>query len=189
MFYKYRSLSQDGFIKCIDIIIKKRLYASCYIDLNDPLKGFYLYPEGKLSEKMQFLLQKKKDAIRIVSLSKRNDSTLMWSHYADGHKGIVIGVEIDENKFDVRLVTYGELPTINEEDIGEDTYKKLLSKKLSPWYYEEEVRILTEQKYIPVKIKKIIYGIKINQNVRSVLRHIVNAIDPAIEIKRPIKLE
>jgi len=189
MFYKYRSLSQNGFFKCIDIIIKKRLYASRYIDLNDPMEGFYLCPKGKLSEKMQYSLQKKIDAVRIVSLSKRNDKTLMWSHYADGHKGIVIGIEINENQFDVRPVIYGELPTIKEEDIGEDTYKELLSTKLSPWFYEEEVRILAKRRYIPVEIKEIIYGTKINQTVRSVLRRTVNTIDPAIEIRRVTNLE
>ena len=168
----------------MDIIFKKRLYASRYPDLNDPMEGFYLYPEGKLSEEMQYKLQEEKNAIRIVSLSKRNDSTLMWSHYADGHKGVAIGVEIDKRQFDIRPVTYGNHLTITEHDINTDTCKDILCRKLSPWVYEEEVRVLTNKKLVPVKVKEIVYGIKIDQSVRSVLRNIVKAFDSTIEIKR-----
>ena len=184
MFYKYRSLSQDGFFRCMDIIVKKRLYASRYPDLNDPMEGFYLYPEGKLSEEMQYTLQEKKNAIRIVALSNRNDSTLMWSHYADGHKGVAIGVEIDKKRLDVRQVTYGNHLTITEDNINTDTCKNILCRKLSPWSYEEEIRVLTNKKFVPVRVREIVYGIKIDQSTRSILRDIVKAFDSSIEIKR-----
>lgn len=189
MLYKYRSLSHYGFYRCMDIIVKKRLYASQYLDLNDPMEGFCLYPEGKLSEEMQYKLQEQNNGIRIVSLSKRDDSTLMWSHYADGHKGIAIGIEIDEKKFDVRNVSYGDHVTITENDIDGNTCKNILCKKLSPWSYEEEVRVLTNNKHVPVRIREIVYGIKIDKSVRSVLRDIVKGIDPSIDIKRVQELK
>ena len=118
MFYKYRSLAQEGFYRCLDIIVNKRLYSSQYLDLNDPMEGFYLSSQGIVSEEMQHKLQDGKNAIRIVSLSKRDDSTLMWSHYADGHKGIAIGVEIDEKRFDIRPVTYDGHLTVSENNVN-----------------------------------------------------------------------
>ena len=40
-FYKYRSLS--NLKRFIDILINNRLYAAKYIELNDPMEGFFLY--------------------------------------------------------------------------------------------------------------------------------------------------
>ena len=42
--YKYRSL--EDFKKLVDILINKRLYASHYKDLNDPMEGQYYYNDG-----------------------------------------------------------------------------------------------------------------------------------------------
>lgn len=39
--YKYRSLKDMK--RFIDILMNRRLYASKYLDLNDPMEGFFLY--------------------------------------------------------------------------------------------------------------------------------------------------
>ena len=180
MFYKYRSLENNGFYQCMDILVNKRMFASRYLDFNDPMEGFYLDPEGRLSDEIHYKLQEEMKAIRILSLSKRKDSTLMWSHYADSHKGIVIGIETYEN-IDTLPVLYEDHIALTEGDISYDTCKQLLCRKLSPWSYEEEVRIFTYKNYVPIKIKEIIYGTKIKQTVRSVLRRIIKAVDPSIQ--------
>ncbi len=37
----------------IDIILKQRLYASKYKDLNDPMEGQYYYQEGELRREIR----------------------------------------------------------------------------------------------------------------------------------------
>mgnify|MGYP001801434879 FL=1 len=46
LLYKYRSL--ENFKNFVDIILKNRLYAATYKDLNDPMEGKYYYKEGRL---------------------------------------------------------------------------------------------------------------------------------------------
>ncbi len=49
LLYKYRSL--DNFKNFVDIILKNRLYAARYKDLNDPMEGQYYYRHGETKSK------------------------------------------------------------------------------------------------------------------------------------------
>ena len=42
--YKYRSLANMK--RFIDILMNRRLYASKYLELNDPMEGFFLYDKN-----------------------------------------------------------------------------------------------------------------------------------------------
>ena len=87
--------------------------------------------------------------IGILCLSRRCDHILMWSHYADGHKGFVVGFDSNHPFFhdDGKTslcgdVTYqNELPEIilSSEKKG-DTAP--LFHKSDVWAYEEEVRLI-----------------------------------------------
>ena len=98
---------------------------------------------------------------RITCFSKRNDSILMWSHYADSHRGVCIEFESDDSIMrDVRYTDKRVHININkalEIIFGYDfvnkkiSYrdKKLMSCLLMPfftksldWSYENEVRCL-----------------------------------------------
>lgn len=91
--YKYSSL--QNFERFVDILIHRRLYAAPFLSLNDPMEGRYLIKLGLRSRTAIRLIKSEYD-LRIVSLSKIWNSTLMWSHYADSHKGVVIGIELDD---------------------------------------------------------------------------------------------
>jgi len=68
----------------------------------------------------------------------------MWSHYADGHKGICL--EFDSEK-DTKLqnifdVNYCEsFPSITIRNTKEEIMKKLVTSKAKAWNYESECRI------------------------------------------------
>ena len=46
LLFKYRGVQNFKFF--IDIILRNRLYASQYVDLNDPMEGQYYYNRGEL---------------------------------------------------------------------------------------------------------------------------------------------
>ena len=82
----------------------------------------------------------------ILSLSSSFGSELLWSHYADGHRGIVFSIDGDDEYFNSLIpVTYSnENPKIilskeNLDDIAERQLKPQFIKTI-PWQYEEEVR-------------------------------------------------
>lgn len=83
---------------------------------------------------------------RTYCLTKRSDVGLMWSHYADHHRGICLEFDARQSSFQIAAkVEYMERPpSINLLDRSSwfDTALKTLTTKSWDWCYEEEFRIL-----------------------------------------------
>lgn len=68
---------------------------------------------------------------------------LLWSHYADKHRGIALGFEVRDDL--LRQVDYVHTrPRFKE--VNERTMQKLLFTKFTDWRYEGEWRIYTRLK-------------------------------------------
>jgi len=183
LLYKYRSL--DNFKNFVDIIMKNRLYAAKYKDLNDPMEGQYYYQRGELSKGVRDKLLQEKGELRICSLSRVNNNELMWSHYTNGQRGVAIGVEIDGNQYSVRPIQYDGIASIRQQDFSEQTAMEILSHKLEVWNYEEEERAFIRDKYfIDVNVRTIITGRAMSTQDFGFVRELVNHINPNIEIIR-----
>ena len=86
----------------------------------------------------------------LLSVSQEARNTVMWAHYADKHKGAVIGIDFDSvfSQYGIKMhcVGYsGQRPKINILDDFESTeFKEKLSKILETksvdWSYEKEFR-------------------------------------------------
>jgi hypothetical protein len=99
--------------------------------------------------------------IGILSLSKRWDSTLMWSHYAMSHQGICLGFDqqheffkypnviTNRSEFILGDVIYSQersnLRGIDPCESEIDNYKIIFTKSID-WKYEEEVRAICRLK-------------------------------------------
>ncbi|MGI4756198.1 MAG: DUF2971 domain-containing protein [Janthinobacterium lividum] len=68
---------------------------------------------------------------------------LQWSHYADRHRGIALGFDIDEAL--LRKVSYQRSRRLFNElsEVNESTMRELLFTKYVGWSYEKEVRVYT----------------------------------------------
>ena len=183
MLYKYRSLK--NFQNFVDIILNNRIYAAPYFDLNDPMEGLYTYAEGTINKDMVREIKGEKNKLRICSLSRRSDSTLMWSHYADSHKGIAIGVKVNQGQ-DIKSVRYEGLSFVqNATSRGShETARNVLTYKLEPWSYEEEERVfVTCSEYADVSIHEVIIGTKMDTRIKSLVKKLVKQVNPRIQIK------
>ncbi len=122
------------------------------------------------------------ERFRILCCSHRHDSILMWSHYADKHRGIVIEFDPDEflketclSKHALQVMYRSNPPTIpalfGDDFTGfEQAMNLMLSTKALEWSYEEEVRIsfpvpdglkkdeAYDQSFDPGCIKRVIVG-------------------------------
>lgn len=92
----------------------------------------------------------------LCSLSKINDSLLMWSHYCYSHKGVCIGLDMDKVMESVPLMfgTIYQQPLVVDvhyKDIIErpdahnrknDIYYYQWGTKGKDWEYEQEVRLV-----------------------------------------------
>ena len=184
IYYKYRSIKEFKYF--MDILANKRLWASTYDKLNDPMEGAYTYKEGKFDKTLIEKLNRQKGILKICSLSKSEDNFLLWSHYADGHQGVAIGLSVDENKFPVTEVNYvDDIETINDSIFNSQTARTILSRKLKIWEYEEEVRIFVNGRdYVEnVTIHEIICGSKMNRRYDyQLIKKIAERFDSSIKV-------
>lgn len=191
LFYKYRDLK--NFAHFADIIIKQRLYAAEFKKLNDPMEGLYLDKFGRLSSEFKKELKDGKYKTRICSLSTNRKCSLMWTHYADEHRGVVIEFSVKENNdFTFEKIRYIEgIQSI--EDIATPFDKltpyRFLSSKLKSWEAEGEVRLFTKAlenrlSYIKVDIKKIYAGVKMSKSEFKVLETFVKKCNSNIVVER-----
>ncbi|MEO8148309.1 MAG: DUF2971 domain-containing protein [Bacteroidia bacterium] len=91
---------------------------------------------------------------------------LMWSHYADNHKGVCIEWDIDESKNkgsyfeikynnDISVLNEIELHNSGHLRLNSNTNGKFMYSKFKNWEYEEEIRIIKIEEDLN---KKGVYG-------------------------------
>lgn len=98
------------------------------------------------------------------------DNLLMWSHYADSHKGICIEFDVLEDPeffiFPIKVKYEKEYPKIDFTNVAETV--KIYSTKSIEWSYEEEIRVMKLKTGLhdikPSAIRSIIIGCKTPQS-------------------------
>jgi hypothetical protein len=119
----------------------QRLKIARLDELNDPFELWAIaQPDRRLR---QALRQTKADFARLYGLlcfSLTWHNPLLWSHYADRHRGLALGFDVAEEI--LKPVSYvATRPTLTKIDPTVATW--LLFTKFVDWQYEQEVRIFT----------------------------------------------
>lgn len=160
----------------VDNITRKRLKIAEIHDLNDPFELAAPDLETK-KQRNEFRGWRREMAKRfgVLCFSRNWENPVLWSHYADKHKGIALGFEVASGKLMDVIYTSTRLPRDSiRELIGNNAIKfaeKLLLMKYTDWAYEDEVRIFadlnekdpdTEKYYVPfsaeLELREIIVG-------------------------------
>lgn len=90
--------------------------------------------------------KRKRKETRVCCFSESNNNNLMWSHYANYHKGLCIGFEFPikyKNDFVLYAVNY--LNTLEKVKFTEDTLRVIyywITTKSPDWSYEKEIRAI-----------------------------------------------
>ncbi len=180
MLYKYRKL--DNFQYILDIIVNQRLYAATFNAMNDPMEGFYTSNEDVPDDAI-LAIEELMQTLRICSLTPHKNNPLMWAHYADGARGIAIGVEV-KGDVDNRNVEYdSHSHLVAHKNTSIERAKNILTYKAGYWRYEDEARIFIEgNNYINVDVKEIIFGEKVDGVQKEILRKVIGAVNPNIDL-------
>jgi len=215
--YKYKSIDING--HSIDMIKNGNLWFSNLGDLNDPFEGDYainddnivqISKSNKFSKNGYDLMGRANRYVDIdreifrrqfyiLSLSEKCDDILMWSHYADHHRGIVIKIDVPpkqqkwtsedssvslvENYSDSILhkVDYsGEPAYYDPTTEKEKEYGAIITRKTSQWKYEKEYRLIIYDaakrssgilvKAQPKIVKSVYFGMRvINKEIDRVI--------------------
>ena len=136
-----------------DILVRRRLYLPRPSEFNDPWE---LYPrinidlenvdECDLREKILAVFQR----LRIGCFTLEHSNVLLWSHYAQQHRGLCLGFNANLAPFrNAQKVQYSQnYPTINLQGIDSYTPVNICSPvltKSSAWSYEKEYRLVVTE--------------------------------------------
>lgn len=117
---------------------------------------------------------------RVACFSKTNNVYLMWSHYAEGHRGFCLEFNISYPPFkQAKDVTYLESYIwIDMEEIlsGNLNLEKFLDKKTEIWKYEEEMRIIGEKEkveYDKHALNGIYFGLNMPEGHKKIIAAII----------------
>lgn len=185
-YYKYRSLANMK--RFIDILMNRRLYASKYLDLNDPMEGFFLYDKNVPRNVISKLRDERATAL-ICSLSKTPFNGLMWSMYGDEHKGCCIKLRVTSPNWEEVTVDYKGIKTVITNSNA--SIQTILGAKSVQWQHEEEVRYINtnpKSPYLKIDIDTIYLGAKMTRADVSFYTELINMANRAFPQKKPIEV-
>ena len=164
--YKYMTLESARIA-----LQENTLIFSLPLTFNDPfeLAQIETLKSSNSKPKRSLLKQLFETNIGILCLTRTPLNPLMWAHYAEDHKGVVIGIDVDKagfNNVDSNMIpaNFGHMlytktrPNIHPNvdylaqsklltscKFQKDIYELLQSyflNKSSDWHYEEEIRVV-----------------------------------------------
>lgn len=160
------------------------LYAANFNELDDPMEGVF---ESDSPQNSGILtnIKNNKTNTHICSLSPTYQSMLMWSFYADYHKGCCVEMEISDEK--IKKVDYVEKPidlcfTNNMDE--KEKIEKILLRKYKDWAFEKELRVLDEERYIKVEVKKVYFGMRIPDDLYDKLKTQIEGLKKVIKVDK-----
>lgn len=172
-YFKYRSLKD--FKRFLQILIYRELYGSKFNELNDPMEGYFNYSDQIDIETRKAMLKKRANTY-ICSVSKKSNIGIMWSHYADEHKGCCIEFEVTSKWKKIEVEYLDEMPILDANTQIED----ILKCKSKQWEYEEEIRFIkpvekedARRPKLKIKIKRILLGTRVDRNTVSFINALV----------------
>lgn len=204
--YKYCT-----FESAANILLNGSILASHLDEYNDPFEACISWakPQRSMSDKSddvdgddisfneltsarKQLYKADRDKIRSTCFSRTNKDILLWSHYADNHRGVAICFWTSQmfSKADQKSAIFANIEYCGEKvrifkDTKESTFLTKVNNsyftKAKMWSYEEEVRLLVQYdeiihavapfnsnkcfiKILPRSIKSVHYGCKTNFN-------------------------
>jgi len=184
----------------IESMIYRRLKVSLFNEMNDPFELLGVSLKNKRYRADFYQIKKEvSEEMGAICFSKNWSSPVLWSHYGERHKGVVLG-------FDVPAAHTHEISytgsRLEEELIDEfdknnsDPSLKLLTTKYEHWVYEDEVRMLIKLEhtnseggihFLPyceaLKLKEVVIGPRCNLTKEHISR-IISTKDPKVKITK-----
>ena len=131
-------------------IEQRRLKVARISALNDPFELFA--PDLRNSIQRRVFIRNKKEADRrfgLLCFSRGWHNPVLWSHYADKHKGICLAFDVADRllmrvKYSARRLEVRRSGTETTMSEAEQVARDVLTTKGRDWMYEREMRVFVD---------------------------------------------
>ncbi len=180
---------------------EKRLKIAEYADLNDPFELLpFMQTDSDFRSSIEMVVKVLSSGHGVLCFSESWQSTLMWAHYGDKHKGMCLGFEIEDGP-SLKKIEYvpERIPStidFSKPPGGVDEFmlNKCLYVKHSGWKYEKERRLhvrLQDKRdgihYNPfnngMELREVIIGARSSLSIVDVAEAIGKQPDADVEIR------
>ena len=125
----------------IENLKRRRLKISDFSNVNDPFELLGIELRDKVvRQAVKFEKSKISKENGLLCFSEDKYNPVQWAHYADNHKGVCLGFEIDEKS--LRKIKYVSERLAKDTLDQPDCNEKLLTTKFNHWNYEQERRLI-----------------------------------------------
>jgi Protein of unknown function (DUF2971) len=164
-------------------------------------RGLVENPKKFIGMEWNNIIEEIRKNIKVFCLSSVNDNILMYSHYAEKHRGICLEFLVTNDPFFDTLdyVRYKKMippfHAFNEnKNLIQNELKEIeVLTKSCQWSYEEEWRILKNGSPIyifsPEILSSIIFGCQTSSEDKIIIERAVEKRIPPIQLKEAIKKE
>jgi len=215
--YRYRPFNQFS----ISELANQNVWFSSVNDFNDPFEvildrftpvltngysGSSEYLSTPETKQLHEMLKDIFTTLGLLCFTTKNNNTLMWSHYADSHKGFCIEYERDPTNdfwkqvepvnyvstvkpilelvteiFDIKLFKSKPVNPERFPQLIDTLIKKSIYCKDKSWAYENEWRFMCSKtepglSRTPLKISRIIFGLRLSPWDRETLLNLTRNI-------------
>ncbi|MEN9702141.1 MAG: hypothetical protein RIR55_1483 [Bacteroidota bacterium] len=198
-FYRYQPINKYTLTN----LVKSKNWVADPMDFNDPFEFrmtdiSYLDSKGELSYldesgmKARCHYEQNINKIGVISYSSIENNTLMFSHYADQHKGFCLEFDVPkENLIGMKKIRYQDnFKTINyplDRDLLKRELITICTTKSKVWEYEQEYRQLFTDKHFhaeyPGQLTGIIFGCKTSKDDIELVLSVIKQLD-GLEISK-----
>jgi len=193
--YKYTSINKYLF----ESLIRGELWFSSPSDFNDPFdsslpidfliesykrtegwetnRDLIVNEQARIVQPLNFSakLEELRKKVGVCCFSSVNDNLIMWSHYANHHKGLLLKFDVAElgkhfNQIE-RVAYTDKICPVDYDSPPEKLLTTLLTKKSTHWKTEKEIRIVVENKgnyrFPPIALKEIKFGLRCDNHQQT----------------------
>jgi Protein of unknown function (DUF2971) len=126
-------------VHALEDIQKKRIKISEIDQLNDPFELWCVSQEDReLRPALRKYKKEMSERFGMICFCKQWHNPLLWSHYADKHRGMCLGFDVDDRG--LKTINYVAERSNLKLPLTKETTDELLFTKYRDWHYEEELR-------------------------------------------------
>ena len=225
--FKYRGIDK----RLLEQLVHSRMYFPHRAQLNDPFdcnvdilravdhaiaqgtcKNPKLLVQFKNDEAVTHRFSENVAKLGIGSFSLTENETLLWSHYANDHRGVVLRYDFpqgflddEDNILGVSAVSYepnsisgwlsenAHLFEENHQEFIIGLLKKVLMSKAPAWKYEQEARIVRPEvglfDFPRETLTHIIFGLQTSGQDEELIRNLVEKYYTSVRFGRAVRID